>query len=168
MEYESYKKIDPNTEVFLVSNDALMMSSNVPFGHLKGGISGAKGYRQSPMYFALGSSTISGQCKAGRFIWARAHYEGAKAIMHVGTGTAFELPDAEVKRRLETTTDVWPLMSVILEGVERNDLMAGHQSNHITAAYVDEKDLIFVRDIFVAMALTQNMRVYLAGSLIID
>ena len=30
--------------------------------------------------------------KAGRFIWARAHYEGTQVILHIGTGTAVELP----------------------------------------------------------------------------
>ena len=45
-----------------------------PFGHLKGGIAGATGYRQPPMYFPRGGATITGQCKAGTFIWARASY----------------------------------------------------------------------------------------------
>ena len=138
------------------------ISGNVPFGHIKGGIAGAQGYRQPPMYFALGGSTISGQCKAGSFIWARAHYEGTSVIMHIGTGVAYELPDEEVRRRLDATTNVWPIMNVTLDGVGRDELMAGHQSNHITVAYVPEDNLKFVFDAFVSMALTQNMRVFTA------
>ncbi|WP_216613352.1 hypothetical protein [Vibrio sp. 99-8-1] len=138
------------------------ISGSVPFEHLKGGISSAQGYRQPAMYFPLGGSSIAGQCKAGKFIWARAHYEGEQVIMHVGTGSAFELPEAEFTRRLEATTREWPLMNCILDGVSKNDLMAGHQSNHITVAYVEEDYLETVVTAFVAQALTQNMKVFLA------
>ncbi|WP_257265008.1 hypothetical protein [Endozoicomonas sp. ONNA2] len=140
------------------------ISGSVPFEHLKGGIAGAKGYRQPAMYFPLGGSSIGGQCKAGTFIWARAHYEGTEVHLHVGSGTAFELPQAEFQRRLDSTTREWPLMNCVLDGVGRDDLMAGHQSNHITVAYVPKESLKEVLQAFVAQALTQNMRVHLAGS----
>ncbi|MCP4754504.1 MAG: signal transduction protein [Proteobacteria bacterium] len=141
-----------------------LISGSVPFEHLKGGIAGAIGCRQSPMYFAKGGSTIAGQCKRGRFVWARAHYEGLRAHMHIGTGRAFELPQEEFQRRLDATTDVWPLMNVTLDGVGRDDLMAGHQSNHVTVAYVPEEHLKTVVRAFACMALTQNMTVHLAGT----
>ena len=140
------------------------ISGSVPFEHLKGGIPGAIGYRQDPMYFAKGGSTISGQCKAGRFVWARAHYEGVQAHMHIGTGAAVELPDDEFQRRLQGTTEIWPLMNARLDGVSRDDLMAGHQSNHISIAYVPEDKLQFVTRAFVSMAVTQGFKVQLAGS----
>ncbi|MFV0322136.1 MAG: signal transduction protein [Alphaproteobacteria bacterium] len=140
------------------------ISGSVPFEHLKNGIKGAQGYRQSPMYFAKGGSTIGGQCKKGHFVWARASYLGDEVHMHIGTGEAFELPEKEFQRRLNATTKEWPLMNVILDGVGRDELMAGHQSNHVTVAYVDEKHLPFVTNAFVTMALTQNMRVWLAGT----
>jgi hypothetical protein len=139
------------------------ISGSVPFEHLKGGIAGAIGYRQHPMYFAKGGSTIAGQCKAGSFIWARAHYEGTQVIMQIGTGKAFELPKDEMQRRLDATTDVWPIMNATLDGVSRDDLMAGHQSNHISIAYVPEQHLEAVTQAFVCMALTQGMKVFLAG-----
>lgn len=138
------------------------ISGSVPFEHLKGGIAQAQGHRQPSMYFPLGGSSIAGQCKAGKFIWARAHYEGEQVIMHVGSGTAFELPEQEFTRRLEATTREWPLMNCVLDGVSRDDLMAGHQSNHITVAYVPEEHLDTVVTAFVAQALTQNMKVFLA------
>ena len=140
------------------------ISGSVPFEHLKGGISGAIGFRQDPMYFARGGSTIAGQCKKGRFIWARAHYDGLEAHMHIGTGSAFELPTKEFQRRLDATTKVWPLMNVTLDGVGRDDLMAGHESNHITIAYVAAEHLKSVTQAFVCMALTQNFKVFLAGT----
>jgi len=143
----------------------LEISGAVPFGHLKGGIAGAVGYRQPPMYFPRGGATITGQCKAGRFIWARAHYVGTAVVLHVGTGHAVELPPAEFERRRRATTYEWPLMNVVLDGVGRDDLMAGHQSNHITVAYVDEADLLDVARAFVAQAVTQNIAVFAAGDL---
>jgi len=139
------------------------ISGSVPFSHLKGGISGAVGYRQPAAFFAMGGSTIGGQCKAGTFIWARAHYEGTDVHMHIGTGTAHELPAEEVERRLKATTCQWPIMNVILDGMGRDDLMAGHQSNHITVAYVPKEKLRDVTQAFVCMALTQGIKAHLAG-----
>ena len=72
--------------------------------------------------------------------------------MHVGTGHAVELPAAEFERRRRATTYEWPLMNCVLDGVGRDDLMAGHQSNHITVAYVDEAELQDVTRAFVAQA----------------
>jgi hypothetical protein len=140
------------------------ISGSVPFAHLKGGIAGAVGYRQPPMYFPKGGSTIAGQCKAGSFIWARAHYEGTEVVLHIGTGHAALLPAAEFERRRRATTYEWPLMNCTLHGVGRDDLMAGHQSNHITIAYVDEGSIQDVVRAFAAQALTQNMKVFVAGN----
>lgn len=142
----------------------LEISGAVPFGHLKGGIAGATGYRQPPMYFPHGGATIAGQCKAGRFIWARAHYVGTQVFMHLGTGRAVELPSDEFERRRRGTTYEWPLMNVVLDGVRRDDLMAGHQSNHITVAYVGEAQLRDVFRAFVAQAVTQNIATSVAGT----
>jgi hypothetical protein len=140
------------------------ISGSVPFEHLKGGIAGATGYRQPAMYFPKGGSSIHGQGKAGRLIWARAHYEGTQVFMHIGTGTAVELPTAEFERRRKATTYEWPLLNCILDGVGRDDLMAGHQSNHITIAYVDEDKLQDVLRAFVAQAVTQGIKVSVAGA----
>nr|WP_321454946.1 signal transduction protein [uncultured Cohaesibacter sp.] len=140
------------------------ISGSVPFEHLKGGVAGAKGFRQPPMFFPKGGSTISGQGKAGTFIWARAHYEGTDVIMHIGTGMAHELPEAEFNRRLQATNAEWPLMNTTLDGMGRDDLMAGHESNHITVAYVPEDKLAYVLKAFVAQALTQGIKVKIAGS----
>ena len=139
------------------------ISGSVPFEHLKGGIAGATGHRQPPMYFPKGGSTIAGQGKAGRLLWARAHYEGTQVILHVGTGHALELPQAEFDRRHQATTAEWPLLNAVLDGVGRDQLMAAHQSNHVSIAYVDADKLAFVLNAFVAQALTRNIRVFVAG-----
>jgi hypothetical protein len=135
----------------------------VPFEHLKGGIAGAIGYRQPAMYFPKGGSSIHGQGKAGRLIWARAHYEGTQVFLHIGTGTAVELPAAEFERRRRATTYEWPLLNCVLDGVGRDDLMAGHQSNHISIAYVEEAKLQDVLRAFVGQAVTQNIKALVAG-----
>ena len=140
------------------------ISGSVPFEHLKGGIAGATGYRQPAMYFPKGGSSIHGQGKTGRLIWARAHYEGTQTFLHIGTGTAVELPAAEFERRRKATTYEWPLLNCTLDGVGRDELMAGHQSNHITIAYVDEDKLQDVLRAFVAQAITQNIKVCVAGN----
>ena len=124
---------------------------------------GALGYRQPAMFFPYGGSTIAGQGKAGRFIWARAHYEGTQVILHIGTGTAVELPHDEFERRRRATNYEWPLLNAVLDGVSRDDLMAGHQSNHLSLAYVEEEVLSEVLNAFIAQALTQNMKVFIAG-----
>lgn len=139
------------------------ISGAVPFDHLKGGIAGATGHRQPAMYFPRGGSTIAGQGKAGTLIWARAHYEGTQVVLHVGTGHAVELPADEFERRRRATTYEWPLLNCTLDGVGRDALMAGHQSNHITIAYVDPALRDDVLRALVAQALTQNMRVFVAG-----
>ena len=41
--------------------------------------------------------------------------------------------------------------------------MAGHQSNHITVAYVDEDKLPDVLRAFVSQAVTQGIKAYVAG-----
>jgi hypothetical protein len=140
------------------------ISGSVPFSHLKGGIAGATGYRQPAMYFPNGGATIAGQCKAGTFVWARAHYEGTEVVLHVGTGQAVELPAAEFERRRNATTREWPLMNCVLDGIDRDDLMAGHQSNHITVAYVPADAVKDVTRALITQALTQNMQVFAAGS----
>lgn len=139
------------------------ISGSVPFEHLKGGVAGATGHRQPAMYFPAGGSTIAGQCKAGRLIWARAHYEGTKVHMHMGTATAVELPKPEFERRLAATTKEWPLLNCVLDGVSRDQLMAAHQSNHVTVAYVDEAHLGQVFRAFAAQALTHGIEVQVAG-----
>lgn len=140
------------------------ISGAIPFEHVRGGITGATGHRQPPMYFAKGGATLSGQGKAGCFIWARAYYRETTVYLHIGTGDAVELPAAEWQRRSAATTSVWPLMNARLHGISRDQFMAGHQSNHITIAYVDPPHLALVTGALAAMAIRQGMQVEIAGT----
>jgi hypothetical protein len=83
--------------------------------------------------------------------------------MHIGTGHAVELPAAAFERRRRATPYGWPLTNVVPDGIGRDDLMAGHQSNHVTVGYVDEARLRDATRAFVTQAVTQNMTMYVAG-----
>ena len=56
-------------------------------------------------------------------------------------------------------------MNEVLDGVCRDNLMAVHQSNHITVAYVDYANLRDVALAFVAQALTLGIQVFGAGEI---
>ena len=49
--------------------------------------------------------------------------------------TVVELPRQEVERRWQATTPQWPIMSAVLHGVSRDQLMGRHKANHIQVAY---------------------------------
>ena len=56
----------------------------------------------------------------------------------IGTGRAVELPEEENNRRWQLTTPQWPVMHAVLDGIDRNQLMAQHKANHIHVAYVND------------------------------
>jgi len=55
--------------------------------------------------------------------------------MDIGRGKAVELPDEEVQRRWANSSSEWPMMNAITYGVNRDQMMARHKSNHIQVAY---------------------------------
>jgi hypothetical protein len=116
------------------------ISGAVPPSHLIGGYGGAKGYRQPPMYFVQGGSTICGQSKPGAVVWSRIYVEGDALHMDLGRLDAIELPPEEMDRRWKSTTSQWPIMNAVLHGVSRDQLMAKHQANHIQVVYADDDD----------------------------
>jgi len=48
-----------------------------------------------------------------------------------------ELPAAETQRRWEATTIQWPIMHTVFYGIDRNQMMARHKSNHIQVVYAN-------------------------------
>ncbi len=110
------------------------ISGAAPAEH-HGGWQNCHGYRQPPMYFSKGGSTLSGISKAGEIVWSRIYVANDELNMDIGRGEAIDLPPEESNRRLESTTKVWPLMNGILYGVSRDQLMAKHQANHIQVVY---------------------------------
>jgi hypothetical protein len=107
----------------------------VPPAHIKGGYKGAVSKQQDRMYFPMGGGTLSGVCKPGELVWSRVYQMDGKLHADLGRGASVELPEAESKRRLEATTEVWPIMNAVLYGISRNQLMARHKSNHIQVVY---------------------------------
>lgn len=115
--------------VFLISGAA-------PPAHF-GGWKKTKVYRQPPTYFPLGGGTCSGVSKPGVITWARFYEQFGQIGMDCGTGEVLELPEEDVRDRLEKTTKEWPIANVHIPGYGRDELMSSHMSNHIVIGYGD-------------------------------
>ena len=114
-------------------------------------------HRQPPMYFPMGGGTCSGVSKPGTITWARFYEHFGEIGMDCGLGEVVELPDAEVRERLDKTTPVWPIANVHMAGYDRDACMATHMSNHITIGYGD------ILQELVAACLALNIPVRVAG-----
>ena len=116
------------------------ISGSVPPSHLEGGYAGAVGWRQNPMYFPLGGSTIKGVSKAGEIVWSRLYIEGGALHLDLGRASAVSLPAEETERRLQATNPEWPIMHVVLHGIDRDQFMARHKANHAQVVYAPDAE----------------------------
>ena len=116
------------------------ISGSVPPSHLSGGYGGAVGWRQNPMYFPLGGSTIKGVSRPGEVVWSRLYIEGGALHLDIGRASAVELPAAETERRWQATNPEWPIMHVVLHGIDRNQFMARHKANHAQLVYAPDAE----------------------------
>ncbi len=116
------------------------ISGAVPASHLVGGYKGAVSERQPSMYFRLGGGTIKGVCKPGEIVWSRVFVEKGSLKVDLGRATAIALPAAETNRRWAEVTPQWPVMHVVLHGVDQNQFMARHPSNHVNVAYAESAE----------------------------
>ncbi|MEY2849199.1 MAG: hypothetical protein RI885_1866 [Actinomycetota bacterium] len=116
------------------------ISGSVPPSHLAGGYGGAEGWRQNPMYFPLGGSTIRGVSRAGEVVWSRVFI--ANGVLHadIGRASAVDLPVEETERRWRATNPEWPIMHAVLHGVGRDQFMARHKANHVQVAYTPDAE----------------------------
>lgn len=117
------------------------ISGAVPPSHFAKGYAGAVSERQPPMYFPKGGGTIKGESKPGEIVWSRVYIQGAALHVDIGRGTVVALPPEEIKFRWESTTPQWPIMSAILHGVSRDQLMARHKANHIQVVYAPSAEM---------------------------
>lgn len=115
----------------------LEISGAVPASHFGGGWADAEGFRQPPMYFPAGGSTIRGVSKAGEVVWSRIFIAEGRLHMDIGRARAIDLPAEETQRRWDATTPQWPIMHAVFCGMSRDQLMARHQANHIQVAYAN-------------------------------
>src|SRR5580658_8435715 len=114
------------------------ISGSVPPHHFAKGYNEAVSERQPPMYFPLGGGTIKGVSKPGEIVWSRIFVENGKLNADIGRARAVALPDSETQRRWSITTPQWPIMHAVLSGINQNQFMARHKSNHIQVAYAPD------------------------------
>ncbi|HEY0260678.1 MAG TPA: fucose isomerase [Lacisediminihabitans sp.] len=116
------------------------ISGSVPPSHLIDGYAGAVGWRQNPVYFPLGGSTIKGVSHPGEIVWSRVYIEDGALQLDIGRATVVELPAEETERRWQATNPEWPIMHAVLHGVDRNQFMARHKANHANVAYAPDAE----------------------------
>jgi hypothetical protein len=117
------------------------------------------------MYFRLGGGTLRGIAKPGEIVWSRVFVEGGKLKMDLGRAKVITLPPEETERRWQATTYQWPIMHAITYGVNRDQMMARHKSNHIQVAYATsarEADLALYTK--AALAAELGLEVHLCGT----
>jgi hypothetical protein len=118
----------------------LEISGSVPASHIDGGYESAEGWRQNPMYFPLGGSTLRGVSRPGDIVWSRLYIAAARLHLDIGVGSAVELPRAETERRWAATNPEWPIMHGVFPGVTRDQFMARHKANHVQVAYAPDAE----------------------------
>lgn len=111
------------------------ISGAAPPAHFSGGWAGAEGFRQPPMFFPKGGSTLRGIAKPGEIVWSRIYVANGGLHLDLGRGKVVALPRAETERRWQATTPQWPIMHAVTYGVSRDQMMAKHQANHVQCVY---------------------------------
>jgi hypothetical protein len=117
------------------------ISGAVPPSHFANGYAGAVSERQPPMYFPKGGGTIKGESKPGEIVWSRIYIQTGALHVDIGRGTVVALPHNETQFRWQSTTPQWPIMSAVLHGVSRDQLMARHKANHIQVVYAPSAEI---------------------------
>jgi len=146
-----------------------LISGSAPPAHFVDGWAGAEGFRQPPMYFRLGGSTLRGVSRPGEIVWSRIWIDGSKKAgqlcMDLGRAKVIDLPREETERRWRATTYQWPIMHAVTYGVSRDQMMARHQSNHIQVAYAHSaEDADRLLRAKAAMADAMGLKVTLCGT----
>jgi hypothetical protein len=118
----------------------LEISGSVPPSHLPDGYASAEGWRQGPVFFPAGGSTINGVSKPGDVVWSRVYVADGSLHVDIGRATSVELPEQESQRRKDATNPEWPVMHAVLHGVDRDQFMARHKANHIQVAYATDAE----------------------------
>lgn len=115
------------------------ISGSVPASHL-GGWQNAEGWRQSPVFFPAGGSTINGISKPGEVVISRVFIADGKLQVDIFRGTVITLPEEETWRRKNATNPEWPIAHVVLHDVSRDQFMARHRANHAQMVYAPDAE----------------------------
>jgi L-fucose isomerase-like protein len=114
------------------------ISGSVPASHLIGGYEGAVGWRQNPVFFPAGGTTIKGVSRPGEIVWSRVYIADGSLHLDIGQATVVELPAEETERRWQSTNPEWPIAHVVLHGITRDQFMARHKANHVQIVYAPD------------------------------
>ena len=115
------------------------ISGSVPVSHL-GGYPNAEGWRQGPVFFPAGGSTINGVSKPGEIVWSRVYIQDGALNLDIGRASVVELPAVETQRRKDATNPEWPIAHVVLHGITRDQFMARHKANHAQVVYAPDAE----------------------------
>lgn len=115
------------------------ISGSVPASHL-GGWDKATGWRQGPVFFPAGGSTINGVSKPGDVVISRVFIADGILQADIFRGSVVELPAEETQRRKDATNPEWPIAHVVLHDVSRDQFMARHKANHAQLVYAPDAE----------------------------
>lgn len=115
------------------------ISGSVPASHL-GGWQNAEGWRQSPVFFPAGGSTINGISMPGEVVISRVFIADDILQVDIFRGTVIELPEEETLRRKNATNPEWPIAHVVLHDVTRDQFMGRHRANHAQMVYAPDAE----------------------------
>jgi hypothetical protein len=138
------------------------ISGAAPVSHFADGYAGAVSERQPPMYFPLGGGSLKGVSKPGEIVWSRVFVMGGQLHADLGRGSVVDLPEAEIRARWDATTEQWPIMSAVLHGVSRDQLMGRQKANHVQVVYAPngptaDKALAVKAAMFAEMGIRVNL-----------
>ncbi len=144
------------------------ISGAVPASHL-GGWARAEGWRQDPVFFPAGGSTVNGVSRPGELVISRVFIEDGVLQADVFRGTAVALPDDETQRRKNATNPEWPIAHVVLHDVSRNQFMSRHRANHAQVVYApDARTADYALLVKAAMFDRMGIRVNLIGTVALE
>ncbi|GAA1808370.1 fucose isomerase [Agromyces neolithicus] len=115
------------------------ISGSVPGSHL-GGWQHAEGWRQDPVFFPAGGSTVNGVSMPGEVVLSRVFIADGVLQADLLRGTVVELPAEETQRRKDATNPEWPIAHVVLHDVTRDQFMARHKANHAQLVYAPDAE----------------------------
>ena len=115
------------------------ISGSVPASHL-GGWQNAEGWRQSPVFFPAGGSTINGISMPGEVVISRVFIAEGILQVDIFRGSVIELPEEETLRRKNATNPEWPIAHVVLHDVSRDQFMGRHRANHAQMVYAPDAE----------------------------
>jgi hypothetical protein len=117
------------------------ISGAAPPSHFVNGYAGAVSERQPAMYFPKGGGTLKGESKPGEIVWSRVYIQDGGLHVDMGRGSVVALRPDEMQFRWKATTPQWPIMSAVLHGVTRDQLMGRHKANHIQVVYAPSAEI---------------------------